>query len=288
MEIDKIEDLLINKGLYDKCQIDINDLELLKERLKRSKYNNSKIDCFCINCGQIRTFEYDYNKQDSNDKNPSVRSRTNNKVDNEPTRDELLKPYLNERYTQTYKCTRNNKHKIMFDLITDNNQIIKIGQFPSVADLNKGDAKKYKNILADQYKEYTTSIGLYSHGVGIGSFVYLRRIIENLVYDKYVRYSENINLSHDDFKKLDFKEKIGALEQYLPKNLVANKNIYSIVSKGVHSLSEQECLEMYDGVKLGIQLILDEELAERERKEKEKELEKFVAQKTSEIKVKNK
>ena len=74
------------------------------------------------------------------------------------------------------------------------------------------------------------------------------------------------------------------MKDYLPKVLVTNKNVYGIVSKGVHELSEEECREMFPYIKAGIELILDDLLAEKERKEKEKVFEKFVAQKTGELK----
>lgn len=70
----------------------------------------------------------------------------------------------------------------------------------------------------------------------------------------------------------------------MPEVLVANKNIYGIVSKGIHELSEEECREMFPYIKAGIELILDSLLAEKERKSKEKIFEKFVAKKTGELK----
>lgn len=53
--------------------------------------------------------------------------------------------------------------------------------------------------------------------------------------------------------------------------VVEHKSIYGILSKGIHELSEEECLEIFPIVKIGIELILDEkiELEERERKKKE-------------------
>lgn len=60
--------------------------------------------------------------------------------------------------------------------------------------------------------------------------------------------------------------------------------MYGIVSKGVHELSEEECREMFPYTKAGIELVLDDFLAEKERKEKEKVFGKFVAQKTGELK----
>ncbi|MBU5440098.1 hypothetical protein KQI42_19065 [Tissierella sp. MSJ-40] len=86
-------------------------------------------------------------------------------------------------------------------------------------------------------------MGLFSHGIGIGAFVYLRRIIESLVFDKFKEVSNTIEINTETFKHSEFKEKIDILGEHLPKILVQNKNIYSIVSKGIHELTEDECIE---------------------------------------------
>ena len=67
-------------------------------------------------------------------------------------------------------------------------QITKIGQYPSIADFHISEIKQYKKLLPDEkLKEFTRAIGLAANGVGIGSFVYLRRIFEYLIYDAYKR-----------------------------------------------------------------------------------------------------
>jgi hypothetical protein len=55
-------------------------------------------------------------------------------------------------------------------------------------------------------------------------------------------------------------EKIELLQSYLPPLLIEMKFIYSIMSKGVHSLSEEECLEYFKPLRVGIELILEQKL----------------------------
>ena len=43
------------------------------------------------------------------------------------------------------------------------------------------------------------------------------------------------------------------------------------MSKGIHELKEEECLQYFDIVKTGIELILDERVEQRVREEKMKE-----------------
>ena len=48
--MDKIEDLLVNKGLYDAVDISVEDLNEMQKYLSKSEYTNNNIDCYCINC----------------------------------------------------------------------------------------------------------------------------------------------------------------------------------------------------------------------------------------------
>lgn len=50
---------------------------------------------------------------------------------------------------------------------------------PSVADMTFPELDAYKHVIS---KELGTTIGLFASGVGAGSYVYLRRILERLVY----------------------------------------------------------------------------------------------------------
>ena len=281
----KIEELLVNKGLYDSVDITVDDLDEIEKCLTKDEYAGNTIDCFCVHCATNRVFEYTNSEvhEDTGIMRMSVFDDGNPKVCR-PKREEQFRRYLNKRYAMTYRCTRDRQHFIIFDLITTDDKIIKVGQYPSVADLVIPEIAKYKPVLGTQYREFSKAIGLFAHGIGIGSFVYLRRIIENLVFDKYNEVSENLEISNTEFMRLKFDEKIEALKPYLPEVLVANKNIYGIVSKGIHELSEEECREMFPYIKAGIELILDSLLAEKERKSKEKIFEKFVAKKTGELK----
>lgn len=281
----KIEELLVNKGLYDSVDITVDDLDEIEKCLTKDEYAGNTIDCFCVHCATNRVFEYTNSEvhEDTGIMRMSVFDDGNPKV-RRPKREEQFRRYLNKWYAMTYRCTRDRQHFIIFDLITTDDKIIKVGQYPSVADLVIPEIAKYKPVLGTQYREFSKAIGLFAHGIGIGSFVYLRRIIENLVFDKYNEVSENLEISNTEFMRLKFDEKIEALKPYLPEVLVANKNIYGIVSKGIHELSEEECREMFPYIKAGIELILDSLLAEKERKSKEKIFEKFVAKKTGELK----
>ena len=63
-------------------------------------------------------------------------------------------------------------------------------------------------------------------------------------------------------------EKIEVLRDYLPNTLVEIKHIYGILSKGIHELSEEECLMYFGAVKMGIEIILDDKLEQKRKEQK--------------------
>lgn len=152
---------------------------------------------------------------------------------------------------------------------TEKHIVMKVGQFPSVADFHIFELKRYDKVLAkDKLKEFSRAIGLVANGIGIGSFVYLRRIFENLIWTTFTEHKQALNISNADFTKLRMEDKIQTLKDHLPKFLVDNKALYSILSLGIHELNEEDCLAYFDTVKVGIEIILDEKLEEAKRQEK--------------------
>lgn len=148
----------------------------------------------------------------------------------------------------------------------------KVGQYPSVADFHIGQVHKYDKVLPkEKMREFTKAIGLAANGVGIGSFVYLRRIFEHLVFEaKDAAMATNPEFDETTFTSARMNERIQMLSDYLPDFLVENHNIYSILSKGVHELSEEECKKYFTVLKESIEMILDEKL-EAYRKEQRKQ-----------------
>lgn len=168
-------------------------------------------------------------------------------------------------------CSRNSQHKLLFLLMIDAEKrtIQKIGQCPSIADLNMYDVKKYASVLGKTvFPELTKAIGLAAHGIGVGSFVYLRRIFEGLVQGAHQVAKSDEGWAEEEYEKARMGEKIQLLHRHLPSFLVENRAIYGILSKGIHELSEAECLDAFPVVKVSIEIILDAKLEEDARRKK--------------------
>lgn len=275
MGIPDKEDFLLNVSLYENIVFDVSGLGSIINIV----FNDDIIDCHCIKCGKSSTFIPYGNTTNLKYPLSAIELKVKGKLfghtlrgDEGPDLSKLFEELKEEQYfiSQFYKCSRNEEHKMYFSFMIDGNKLLKLGQFPSLADLNQININKYRSLLGkEKYAELSKGIGLISHGIGIGSFIYLRRIFEHLIQEASIKASQSIKQWEDiEFSKKRMDEKIKILSDFLPDFLVENKNIYGILSKGVHELSEDECKEIFPHVQLGIELILDEKIAEEEKMKK--------------------
>lgn len=192
----------------------------------------------------------------------------------------------NGTFEVIFRCARNEYHQIRYifliilDQIGANKKIgltqfiIKIGQYPSFGDLALPELTKYSAVLDKQILgEFKRGIGLASHDVGIGAFVYLRRVFEYLLEEAHQTARGTTGWDEESYIKSRISEKIRILREYLPIFLVQNPIIYSLLSKGLHELTEQECLEHFDALRICIEIILDEKVESRQKAAKQKQAE---------------
>lgn len=126
------------------------------------------------------------------------------------------------------------------------------------------------------YPDLARGIGLAAHGVGIGAYVYLRRVFEGLVELAHEEAKTDSNWDEDFYSQMKMKEKVSALRNYLPNFLVSHPEMYSLLSKGLHELNEDECLKHFPALRVGIELILDQKIEENARERKLKEASKAI------------
>lgn len=162
----------------------------------------------------------------------------------------------------TLKCAKCGE-SAYFPILVFGTKIYKIGQFPSFATTQVNVVAKYKNIISEKYPELTKSISAYSQSMGIAAFVYLRRIYESLVESRYK------GPVHEKFT--DKLHEVEKTEQIVPDELEKiKKDLYSVLSKGVHEYSEDECMKLYPALLFCTETILDNELAKKDRQKKAK------------------
>ena len=182
-----------------------------------------------------------------------------------------------------FVCSMNEKHHLDYIVLTTDNSMMKIGQYPSIADMTFPELDAYKHVISKQdRKELGTAIGLFASGIGAGSYVYLRRILERLIYQAKATAGDKVN--DEKFEQARVAERIKMLECYLPEVLTKNTTIYGILSKGIHELSEEECRKYFPVVKECIYQILGMWESERKKQVDEDALNKALSAISSLIK----
>jgi len=280
-------DFIITSSLYSCKEIRYPEVEHLIQIYD----DKNRFELYCPECKEKKVFMYDsglHNVKDSYLKNKisSPGSLTGMSYQETSVLDGIDHIYLR------FKCSLNEFHKIEYFFSVKGDTIIKVGQYPSSADLDLPQASKYSAILGKQYyNELKRSIGLHSHGVGIGSFVYLRRIIEKLVYDAFKEAEAAGLLNEQQFEfqtdgqhRNGMEEKIKLLKGFLPDPITDHPKIYGVVSKGIHELSEDECLKYFSVLKDGIVMILDDIVAKKEKEKAEAEYKKSLGKIISDLK----
>jgi hypothetical protein len=199
--------------------------------------------------------------------------------------DDIWNMIKEQYFILKFKCSRDYITEIMywFKIITEpfENEpyiLIKSGQYPSLSDLENHNINKYSKILKDDLSIFKKGIGLSSHGVGAGAFIYLRMIFENLISS--TAKENKIEISPGT----KIKNIIDRLKEFLPGFMYENKVIYSLLSNGLHELNEKYCIDNFNLLKETILLILDQKLKLIEEKERINNLNKELNKLNSEVK----
>ena len=112
-----------------------------------------------------------------------------------------------------------------------------------------------------------------NQGLGIGAFVYYRRVVENqknAILDEIIRVSEKIGAPADMLERLrkakdeiQFSKALASVKDALPQALLINGHnplamLHSALSGGLHEKTDERCLELAHDIR-----VLLVELAER-------------------------
>ncbi len=267
-------DFLVNKGLYDKIEITGDNNSELADLV--GGYVN--ISVYCPECKEIRVFHSDsiiYYRYVSNrgflqeKLETAIRSKYFINPDGLPFNDCPEEEY--RIMVIKFYCAMDEDHRLDYIVLIQGNQMIKIGQYPSVADLSFPELKDYRKVMQkEDEKELRRAIGLFASGIGVGSFVYLRRIFERIIVNASKKAIQEGKITEEELVKCRVDEKIKKLSDYLPKSLIGNTVFYGIISKGIHELTEEECLEYFPVMKGFIMLILRQWEQMRRDEEEEK------------------
>ncbi len=104
-----------------------------------------------------------------------------------------------------------------------------------------------------------------NQGLGIGAFSYYRRVVENQknrILEEIVKVSEKIGVPQDKIdtlreaiKETQFRKSLEMTKDVMPESLLIDGHspillLHRALSRGVHELSDEECLELANTIRL--------------------------------------
>ena len=104
-----------------------------------------------------------------------------------------------------------------------------------------------------------------NQGLGIGAFVYYRRVVENeknRILDEIIKVSNKIGVVHEIITTLEsakaetqFSKSLAAVKNAIPQSLLINGHnpltlLHSALSEGLHDQTDEHCLEIARSVRI--------------------------------------
>ncbi len=104
-----------------------------------------------------------------------------------------------------------------------------------------------------------------NQGLGVGAFIYYRRVIENQknrIMEEIIKVSENIGAPKEKLetlraavKETQFNKALDMAKDAMPESLLINGHspillLHSALSEGVHALTDEQCLELAGSVRI--------------------------------------
>ncbi len=238
-------DMLIGKGLYfkidTKTPIGMSVTNILRQGVFLT------FDLHCVYCKMLTPWTI----SEGGARRPETAHRYN-----------LDKP--TPQITIYHATCQRIQHHYTFVIHQDANRIMKIGQMPSMGELAFSELKTIDKGLASQDRsELGRALGLFSHDAPAGAFVYLRRVFERMIDRAHARHETATGVAVVDFKKLRMDQRIAAIRDQLPDDVVENRAVFKLLSLGLHELSDDQCKTLFPVTKAVIFQMLAEE--ERQR-----------------------
>ncbi len=240
--IKTLEDLFLKVPLFEKIEINEENMNLI---CSLQSTRTKVINIPCNKCNRKTTFNVEVAHVDG------IQFSYSGPVLNYPP---AVKSY-------TMKClVDNTTYLALFKF--NGNKVVKIAEYPESIKINNYKSNRYLKLLGEEKEiELKLSKILHSKCLGIGAMTYLRRIYEHIISEAHNKAKLKNNNKELYEERTKMSEKIDLLgTDYLPEIMVNNKEIYGILSKGIHELSEKECIENFPILFNSIEVILETKL----------------------------
>lgn len=242
--------------------------EFRKPDINRCSLWIKEIDLFCETCNQMRPFQ-------------DMRSR------GALTSTEIKALSTGTSYLQ-FSCAscRGNKHEYLVEqIVTD--ETIKIQKYGERPRKKLERDPILQNFFTHDSEYYEKAVVCISNGYGIAAFAYMRRIIERNINELLSLIQEDVKGSESESPVLaklaelrtesPMSDKISIANHALPNYLIPSGlnplgRLYKVLSEGVHSYDDGECLERAKDIQACTKYLISELAARKKNRESFKNL----------------
>ncbi|MFK5856341.1 MAG: hypothetical protein QM503_09440 [Bacteroidota bacterium] len=225
-----------------------------RPKVNRASLSIDEIESHCVRCNQSRPFQ-------------DMRSRGGGAGYTV----EALKTGISAFELTCASCRKSTISVLVEQTVSEATiALMKFGELPRKALERDTVLQSFFLEDSDNFEKATVCL---ANGYGIAAFAYYRRIIENNIYKLLDLLSKEIEATDHDEKLLEaiadlrnespMSDKIKIANSALPKYLVPDGlnplgRLYQVLSDGVHSLTDQECLDQSSDVKECIRFLVGE------------------------------
>lgn len=242
--------------------------EFRKPDINRNSLWIDEIDSFCETCNQIRPFQ-------------DLRARGAGSG-------MAIKALSTGTSYFQFSCAscRGNQHEYLVEQIVTN-ETIKIQKYGERPRKKLERDPLLQNFFSHDSEYYEKAVVCISNGYGIAAFAYMRRIIERNIHELLRLIQEDVEGTESESPILaklaelrtesPMSEKISIANQALPDYLVPSGlnplgRLYKVLSEGVHSYDDGECLERARAIQACIKYLISELAARKQNRESFKSL----------------
>jgi hypothetical protein len=174
----------------------------------------------------------------------------------------------------TYKCSNCQTATKTFSLRliyseSEPSVIMKYGEYPA---FGPPTPTRLLRMFGDDRDIFLKGRRCENQGLGIGAFVYYRRVVEshkNQIIDEIIRVAQKVGVDEKMLSALNsakqevqFSKAMGGLKNAIPQALLINGHnplslLHSALSEGLHEESDEKCLELAQAVRVVLAELAD-------------------------------
>lgn len=258
---------------------DHEDEESIKEEIEFqsiSQFLESTPPNQLIHISDIAAWEHDGYSYKNRMRTPEIQLHCNHEQCNGTRffrcvegKSKILKEKDYEFFYVTYRCSNCQRVEKTFSLAAkvdeDNNpsgECYKFGELPTYG---PPVSPKLIKLIGPDRDEFLKGRRCENQGLGVGSFIYYRRVVENQknrILGEIIKVSEKIGATPDKIETLkaavtetQFSKALDMAKDAMPESLLINGHspialLHSALSEGVHALSDEQCLELASSVRV--------------------------------------